>query len=175
MGPSIQVNCEEIFVSPLPMRTLEAERGKQEWSKEKRSAGDTRGEITFPPAWGFAANPASPKLFHFVCISKRFILCRITAPTFSNTHWSLKMKENEFLRMCNFDGSHCASTYCKEASYFSIVVFSLGRELNTTQPLTPSPPPLSDGGERKGKKPKSVPWEKGNLRGQKQMKWIIIK
>jgi len=30
------------------------------------------------------------------------------------------MKEKEFLRTCNFDESHCASTYCKEASYFKI-------------------------------------------------------
>lgn len=150
------------------MRNLEAERGKQKRNKEKRSAGGTRGEITFPPAWGFAANSASPKLFHFVCISKRFILCRITAATFSNTHRSLKMKENEFLRTCNFDGSHCASTYRKEASYFIVVMVSPGRELNTTQPLTPSCPPQWDGVVRRGKKPKSVPWGKDNLTGQKK-------
>lgn len=122
---------------------------RTKWRKEP--AGGTRGKITFPPAWGFAANPASPKLFHSVCISKRFPLCRITAPTSSNTHWSLKMKENEFLGRCNFDGAHCASAYCKEASFFIVVVVS--GSWTPPGPSLPHPLP-SEMGERGGGKTK---------------------
>lgn len=62
------------------------------------------------------------------------------------------MKENEFLRTCHFDGSHCASTYSKAASYFIIVVVSPGRELNTTQPLASSPLPNEMGERGRGEK-----------------------
>lgn len=53
--------------------------------------------MRLPPTLGFAANLASPELFHFACISKRFTLCRITASTSFNTHQSLEIKKNYFL------------------------------------------------------------------------------